>query len=130
MDIPATVKGYELLNQDKVRRALEGNPTQKGNIGGIALPDGTYDDFALLAEYDKLGGGIKNANGDSVKSGSFYNYGAKAPRLEPNVILTFRINGQVVEVPEKEEAPAIVKAAQTLAKQVAESVKPKAKKAK
>jgi len=126
MDIPAVVKGYELLNTEKVRRALEGNPSRTGEaVGGIANPDGTYDEDLLLATYDKLGGGIRNANGDTVKNGSFYDFRAKAPRKEAEVMLTFRINGQVVDVPEKEEAPAIVKAAQVLEKAIKAKVSKK-----
>ena len=123
MDYPAKVKGYELTNPEKVRRALEGNPSRTGEaIGGIANPDGTYDDDALLAAYDKLGGGIKNENGDAVAMGSFYDFKAKAPRPEPKVMLVFHINGQTVEVPEKEEAPAIVKAVRVLEKAAKEKV--------
>lgn len=122
MEIPAVVKGYELTNQDKVRRALEGNPGRGGELqGGILLPDGTYDEDLLLATYDKMGGGIRK-NGDVVKTGSFYDFARKAPRTESAVVLTFRINGEVVDVPEEAEAPAIVKAARTLDKQLKDKV--------
>jgi hypothetical protein len=125
MDIPAEVKGYELTNQDKVRRALEGSPSRTGEaVGGIMLPDGTYDDDLLLATYDKMGGGIRK-NGDIVKNGSFYDFRAKKPREKAEVVLTFRINGEIVDVPEKEEVPMIVKAAQTMAKQVKDKVNKK-----
>jgi hypothetical protein len=129
MDIPAVVKGYELTNPDKVRRALEGAPNRTGeSVGGIANPDGTYDEDLLLAVYDKMGGGIRNANGDIVKGGSFYDFKAKKPREKAEVVLTFRINGSIVDVTEEDEAPAIVKAAKTLAKQAKEIVeKPKKK---
>jgi len=117
MDIPAVVKGYELTNQDKVRRALEGAPSRTGEaVGGILQPDGTYDEDLLLAMYDKMGGGIRK-NGDVVKMGSFYDFARKAPRTEPAVVLTFRINGEIVDVPAEAEVPALVKAAQILAKQ-------------
>lgn len=126
MEFPTTVKGYELTNPEKVRRALEGNPSRTGAlVGGIALPDGTYDEDLLLATYDKLGGGIKNANGDTVKNGSFFNFKTKAPHQEPEVMLSFRINGQLVDVPEKEEAPALVKAARIVEKAAKEVVKKK-----
>lgn len=121
--MPTIVKGYELTNPEKVRRALEGSPSRTGeSVGGIQNPDGTYDEDLLLAVYDKLGGGIRNANGDVVRNGSFYDFKAKAPRKEAEVMLTFRINGQIVDVPEKEEAPAIVKAARVLEKAVKEKV--------
>lgn len=123
MELPAIVKGYELLNQDKVRRVLEGSPARSGEaVGGIMNPDGTYDEDLLLANYDKIGGGIRK-NGDTVKMGSFYDFARKTKREKPEVILTFRINGEIVDVPEKEPAPAIVEAARTIAKQAAAKTK-------
>lgn len=114
MDYPTTVKGYELTNPDKVRRAIEGTPTRDGSLaGGILQPDGTYDDDMLLAAYDKMGGGIRK-NGDVVKNGSFYDYKRKAKRETPEVVYTFRINGSVVEVKDEEEEPLLVKAAKAV----------------
>ena len=122
MEIPAVVKGYELTNQDKVRRALEGAPSRSGEaVGGIINPDGTFDEDLLLATYDRMGGGIRK-NGDTVKMGSFYDFARKAPREKAEVVLTFRINGEIVDVPEEAEAPAIVKAARTIAKQAKDKV--------
>lgn len=126
MEYPSIVKGYKLTNPDKVRRVLEGSPSRTGEaVGGIMNPDGTWDDALLLAMYDKLGGGIENENGDRVVTGSFYDFKAKKPREKAEVMLTFRINGQIVEVPEKEDAPAIVKAARVLEKQIKEKVSKK-----
>ena len=109
------IKGYTLCNPDKVTRALEGTPLESGNrLGGVAREDGTYDDNELLAEYDKLGGLIRKGS-DKVKTGSFYNFGAKKPREKPKVSFLFRINGKEVEVPDGAELPGIVKAARILA---------------
>ena len=115
------IKGYNLINPEKVDRALygtqvmrDGEPTQKG---GIVKEDGSYDDGALLAEYDRLGGAIFNAESSKVQLGSFYDFKAKKPFVEPKVILVFRINGEVIEVPEGEPKPDIVRAAQELEKQ-------------
>lgn len=122
MDQPAIVKGYELTNPEKVRRVLEGSPSRTGEaVGGIMNPDGTYDEDLFLAMYDKLGGGIRK-NGDTVKMGSFYDFAKRAKREVPAVVLTFRINGEIVDVREEEETPAIVKAAQVIAKQAKEKV--------
>lgn len=123
------VKGYELVTSEKVERALNGTQTGNGTIlGGIGggaylegdewkkngtvLSEEKRDELetALLAEYDKLGGLITK-NGDKVKTGSFYDVSAKRPRDTPAVVLTYTINGEVVEVPEEEETPGIVKAA-------------------
>mgnify|MGYP001565878388 CR=1 FL=1 len=114
------VGGFELANQEKVTRALEGVVTGSGNhVGGIAREDGSYDDDALLAEYDRLGGLIRKGT-DKVKTGSFYDFKAKKPRTKPQVSFIFRVNGKEVEVPDGAELPGIVKAARILAADEAE----------
>lgn len=60
------VAGYELLNDDKVARALD-------EVGEGASEE------ALLAAYDKLGGGIKK-DGRKLEIGSFYDFILKKPR--------------------------------------------------
>ncbi len=111
------VKNFELVNGDKVRRALEGNPNRDGEIvGGILAEDGTYDEGELLAAYDKLGGLIRK-NGDKVKMGSFYDFKAKKMRAVPQIVLLYRVNGKVIEVPEGAEEPGIVKASKILKEQ-------------
>jgi sarcosine oxidase gamma subunit len=57
--------------------------------------------------------------------GSFYDFARKAPRAKAEVVLTFRINGEIVDVAEEAEAPAIVKAARTIAKQTMDKVSKK-----
>lgn len=120
--------GYIVTSDEKVRRVLDGVPTRTGEAqGGITKPDGTFDEMEFLAMYDKMGGGIKNANGDTVQNGSFYDYRLKKAKEKPEVMLVFRINGQEVVVPEKEEAPAIVKAAR-IVEQAAKDIVKKPKK--
>ena len=63
-----SVMGFELLNDDKVARALD------------RLGEGASEE-ALLAEYDKLGGGIKY-NGRKVAMGSFYDFIEKKPKMD------------------------------------------------
>ena len=62
------VMGFELLNDDKVQRALTA-------IG----EEGSEED--LLAEYDKLGGGIKK-DGRKVAMGSFYDFTTKKAKTK------------------------------------------------
>jgi len=57
------VQGFELLNDEKVQRALDA-------VGPNASEE------QLLAEYDKLGGGIKK-DGRKIALGSFYDFTAK-----------------------------------------------------
>ena len=60
---------YQLVNDEKLDRAINGNLTQGGKlIGGVGL-DAT--DEQILAEYDKLGGLIKK-DGLKVKQGCFW----------------------------------------------------------
>ena len=91
-----TIHGYILENPDKIRRALEGSPTSKGKVGGVAAEDGTYDDDALLVEYDKLGGFISD-KGIKVKTGSFYDTKTRMARKEYDVVYLKRINGEMLE---------------------------------
>lgn len=78
---------------------------------GVELDEKEVDvlETALLAEYDRLGGLIKRA-GDVVKMGSFYDFKARKPLSKPNVVFTYRVNGEVVEVPDGEAEPVSVKA--------------------
>lgn len=120
------ILGYDLVNDEKADRALNG--TLKGNgerFGGVVKADGTWDDAALLAEYDKLGGLITK-NGDKVVSGSFYDFKNKVAREVPEVKFVFNVNGKFVEVPAGVELPGEVKAVQILAK--AEEEKPRKRK--
>ena len=109
MVIKINDKSYKLLNPEKCDRALNGIPNPSGKVGGVIKSDGTYDKMELLNEYDKLGGAI-TLNGDKVKIGSFYDFRNKRKRETPQIVFEFRINGKLVEVPEGEETPIIVKA--------------------
>lgn len=115
MDIPNNVKGFELLNPEKVERALVGTVTRSGALsGGVQAPDGTYDEDALLAEYDRLGGLIRKGD-DKVKMGSFFDFKSRKPREKATPVLEFRINGRVQEVPMDEPLPPVVRAAKLAA---------------
>lgn len=108
------VKGFTLVNEDKVERALNGfMNADNARVGGVTQEDGTYDDDALLAEYDKLGGLIKKGD-DKVKTGSFFDAKRKQPREKPQVVFIYRVNGQEIEVADGKELPGIVKAARIL----------------
>jgi hypothetical protein len=118
------VKGYTLGNPDKVDRAINGSPDDKGMpIGGIAKEDGTYDADALLAEYDRLGGYIRKGD-DKVKTGSFYDFKNRRPHTKAEVKFIFKVNGEFITVDADKETPGIVKAAkkQVKAKKVTKKV--------
>lgn len=108
------IKGYNLINEEKVERAINGTQRADGSFfGGIRKEDGSFDDAVLLAEYDKLGGLIKRGN-DNVKVGSFYDFKSKKALKEPKVVFIFFVNGKFVEVPDGKELPGEVKAARML----------------
>ena len=60
------IKGFDLLSEDKLERALN-------NLGEGATEE------SILAEYDKLGGGVKR-NGRKIAMGTFYDFTEKKPR--------------------------------------------------
>jgi hypothetical protein len=108
------IKGFSLINEEKVERALKGTVNSLNErIGGVIAEDGTYDEGELLAEYDKLGGLITRG-GDKVKTGSFYDFRNKKALKEPKVVFIYNINGKIVEVEDGKELPGIVKAARML----------------
>lgn len=129
------IKGFSLINEEKVERTLNGVPRSDGTaIGGVGsgayfengvwkregneLSEEEVNDLstAILAEYDKLGGAIKRGN-DPVKTGSFYDFKGKKPFKNPKVICTYKVNGKFVDVPDGEEEPGEVKAAKILMQQ-------------
>jgi len=121
------VKGFTLINTEKVSRALEGTLLSDGvtRKGGVVKEDGTYDDDRLLAEYDKLGGAIFKGS-DKVIRGSFWDFKNKKPRAKSEVKFIYRVNGRNIEVSEGSELPGIVKASKILKEE--EEVQKKTKK--
>jgi len=108
---------FTLVNPDKITRVLEGAQNEHGEFfGGIRESDGSFDKTALLVGYDKIGGLIKKDD-DKVRTGSFYDFGKRKAREIPKVEFEFRINGEVVYVPEEAEKPNAIKAVQMVEKE-------------
>lgn len=105
------INGYTLVNPDKVERAINGSVTSKGMMLGGVGEEAT--DEAKLAEYDRLGGLVTRGT-DKVKMGSFYDFKLKKPRETPEIVFVYRVNGQLVEVPDGEVLPGEVRAAKIL----------------
>lgn len=109
------VNGFQLVNEGKVRRVIEGvdsadNHRPKGGLGNDADP------ALVLAHYDKIGGLILH-NGNKVKMGSFWDFKAGAPRPEPKVVFEYRSeSGDKFEFVDEE--PVEVKAAKAKKKKV------------
>jgi len=133
---------YSLINSDKVERALNGTPQANGvAIGGVGA--GAYfEDLwkrdgkelsetevselnrRLLAEYDKLGGCIKRGD-DKVKTGSFYDFSARKPRVEPQIVFTYIVNGKNIDVADGVQLPGMVVAAKVMAEEAKKTKKSK-----
>jgi len=120
------LKKYELYNEQKVDRVINGAPNDKGEVVGGIGEDAPEE--LILAEYDKLGGYIRGKDGAKVKTGSFYDFKAKKPKEKPEVIYQFRVNGHNIEIAEGEELPMDVQAAQVAEVQVEEKKKTRKKK--
>ena len=113
-NVPQKAEAYEFCNPEKVDRALNGTLRSGGHLeGGVKKADGTWDEAELLAEYDKLGGLIKKG-GDSIQTGSFYDFKNRTKREKPEIIFEFRVAGEKVLVPEGRELPGVVKGARLL----------------
>lgn len=143
-------KKYELVNQEKFERALNGiqraDGTTYGGVGNGAYYNTTEErwerngeilneeetkelEFKLIAEYDRIGGFIRK-NGDKILLGSFYDFKARMPRKEPKIVFVYKVNGRFVEVPDGVEIPGEVKAVKILEAQEAEKSEAKQKKVK
>lgn len=137
------IGNYKLVNPDKVKRALEGSPTGDGRyVGGVAQEhyqedgkwfkegealskeDAAKLEAAILVEYDRIGGLI-TVDDDKVSMGSFFDFRAKRAHAEPKVMLEYRINDEVIKVPEGKEKPGVVKAAKMLSERKKKPAKKK-----
>ena len=104
------IKGFSLNNEDKLNRAVLGTIGRGGKLyGGVGE---NASDEEKLAAYDKLGGLILKGK-SIVKMGSFYDFVKGKAKETPEIIFVFRdLDGDAVEVPEGEEVPIEVKAAE------------------
>lgn len=112
---------FDLVGEDKVRRVIEGESNDKGEIvGGLGID---AKPLAILATYDKKGGLIKGKEGSKVKTGSFFDFKTKTARKKPEITYVFRFNGKEVEYKEGDEKPLEIKAAEMQAKIDAQNAK-------
>ena len=123
------IGNYELQNEEKLGRVLEGTLTGKGQlVGGLTkLPDWNEKSEEekgqmILVEYDRLGGLVLK-EGLKVKTGTFYNIKLKKANEEIVDVYEESIDGELIEVDEEE-----AKALKTAKKKTAEIKKKKAKK--
>lgn len=126
------IKGYTLINDEKVDRAINGWIDKNGDLSGGVGEDAS--DEVKLAAYDRIGGLIRNKNGDKVKNGCFCDYkeskkvNKPVPYENPKVILEFNVQKivkkniarEVVEVPENEELPMEIQVERKAQEQIKE----------
>lgn len=95
MDKFAVINGFQLENEDKLRRVVYGTVNRAGVQDGGLGEDA--DPALVLATYDKLAGYITK-DGTKIKTGSFYDFKLRAPRATPEVMYIFNVGGDRVEV--------------------------------
>ncbi len=109
------ILGYELINPEKVDRAINGSITREGKATGGVGDDAT--DELILAAYDRLGGLILK-DGDKVQTGCFCDLeeskkiGSAVVIEEPFLIFEHRDSqGNLHLVDEDEDEPEAIKMA-------------------
>jgi len=104
------LKGLELVTEEKVNRAINGTIGREGRLVGGVGKDATPE--VLIAEYDRLAGAIRK-EGRKVVTGCYWNFKDQVAHKDPKIIFTFRgLDGKEVLVPEGQEVPLEVKAAE------------------
>lgn len=115
------IKDFELVNADKLNRAIYGVVKQNGSLAGGIGEDAS--DEMKLAYYDRLAGLIMKGE-YKVKTGCFWNFESRKPQENPVIIFELRdLLGNKVEVPEGNEIPLEVKAAEIQKKSAVKRVK-------
>ncbi len=85
---------FELVNPEKLDRAINGSPTQEGTKGGVGKD---AEPAKILAAYDRLAGLVKVGN-RKVKTGSFWNFKDDKAFKDPEVVYVARgIDGKEYE---------------------------------
>lgn len=77
---PVGFGDYLICNHDKLNRVINGTVGSKGGLVGGLGKDASPE--AILAEYDKLGGLIRNKAGENIAMGSFYDFENKCARTD------------------------------------------------
>ena len=104
------IDNFTLVNNEKLDRAINGTIGREGQLTGGVGKDASLE--VIIAEYDRLGGLILKGK-NKVKTGSFYDFKNKKARNKPEVVLLFRdLEGNEIEIPDGEEIPIEVKAAE------------------
>lgn len=130
MDEYTIIDGFKLENPDKVERAVHGDMGRNGALeGGLGDEVASKNPSLVLARYDKLAGYITK-DGIKIKTGSFWDFKAKAPRKEPEVMYIFNVGGDRVEVDDPKNLSDAIRKVETIRTEAEEKVKVKKSKSK
>ncbi len=90
---------YELVNEAKLTRVIDGNMSRGGKTtGGVGVE---ASDAQILAGYDKLAGLILK-DGLKVKPGCFWDFDERKPFDKPELSFEVSVDDALVEVTEVE----------------------------
>lgn len=127
MEAYELIDGFKLENPDKLERVIHGDlgraGVMEGGLGENAEPS------LVLATYDKLAGFITK-DGVKIKTGSFWDFKAKAPRKTPEIKYIFRISGEFVEVDDPSQLAEAISTVEKVRTEKEEKVKAKKAKSK
>lgn len=121
------VNGFVMENADKVERVIYGNMGRAGVLEGGLGEDAEPE--LILANYDKLAGYITK-DGIKIKTGSFWDFKAKAARKTPDVMYIFNIGSDKVEVRDPKDLASAISTVEKVREQKEEKVKEKKAKSK
>lgn len=108
MEIELKQGTFKLVNEDKVRRVIEGQTDSRGKkLKGLGKGAEAKE---IIVGYDKIGGLIRGKDGAKVKTGCFYDFENQCAFETPKIVYTFIVNGKNVELDSEEEVPMEVKA--------------------
>ncbi len=101
------IDGFVLETADKLERVVMGDMQRNGLVGGVGED---ADPALVLARYDRIAGLITK-DGTRIKTGSFWDFKAGVPRETPEIMFSYNIGGDIVDVADPAE---LGKAIQTL----------------
>ena len=121
------VNGFVMENADKVERVIYGNMGRAGVLEGGLGEDAEPE--LILANYDKLAGYITK-DGIKIKTGSFWDFKAKAARKTPDVMYIFNIGSDKVEVRDPKDLASAISTVEKVREQKEEKATEKKAKSK
>ncbi len=93
---PTPIGEFILVNQEKIDRVINGIIGKNGQLVGGLGKDASEE--AIIAEYDRIGGLIRNKDGQKIAIGSFYDFENKKPRTEYSIELAGQPIAQEKEI--------------------------------